>query len=180
MISRRRTQVRVTPQDMERNDDVAERSVELQTTYWSAPRWLQFLTHLSRSVLLSGAGDPLPHVINSLMKDGKIICFDEFQVTDVADALILRRLFTGLYDQGCVFVFTSNRKPDDLYLGGLQRDLFVPFIDVLKTRNEIVDMWESDVDYRLVFGQYMAEVRTTRSEATSWERDAAANSNHNF
>ncbi|GMI10280.1 hypothetical protein TrVE_jg107 [Triparma verrucosa] len=104
-----------------------------------------------------GAGDPLPHVINSLMKDGKIICFDEFQVTDVADALILRRLFTGLYDQGCVFVFTSNRKPDDLYLGGLQRDLFVPFIDVLKTRNEIVDMWESDVDYRLVFGQYMAE-----------------------
>ncbi|GMH82516.1 hypothetical protein TL16_g09284 [Triparma laevis f. inornata] len=104
-----------------------------------------------------GTGDPLPSVISSLVKKGKIICFDEFQVTDVADALILRRLFTGLYAQGCVFVFTSNREPDDLYKNGLQRELFLPFIETLKERNEVVDMWESEVDYRLVFGKYMAD-----------------------
>ena len=97
-------------------------------------------------------GDVLPVVIEKVIENGVIIAFDEFQVTDVADALILRRLFTGLLDRGAVIVATSNRDPSDLYLNGLQRDLFLPFIDLLKERNNVISMWDSDTDYRLVQG----------------------------
>lgn len=97
-------------------------------------------------------GDVLPVVIEKVIENGVIIAFDEFQVTDVADALILRRLFTGLLDRGAVMVATSNRDPNDLYLNGLQRDLFLPFIDLLKERNNVISMWDSDTDYRLVQG----------------------------
>ena len=102
-------------------------------------------------------GDPLSRVVEGIAAMGKIICFDEFQVTDVADALILRRLFTGLYSLGCVVVSTSNRPPEDLYLNGLQRDLFLPFIDYLKVKNDVVSMWDSEVDYRLVHGLHAAK-----------------------
>ncbi len=101
-------------------------------------------------------GDPLPAVIDDIINDGLIICFDEFQVTDVADALILRRLFTGLLERGAIVVATSNRPPKDLYLNGIQRDLFLPFIDTLEEKNNVVSMWESDVDYRLVQGENKA------------------------
>jgi protein AFG1 len=102
-------------------------------------------------------GDVLPHIIqNVILPQGKIICFDEFQVTDVADALILRRLFTGLLQNGAVIVATSNRPPCDLYLNGLQRDLFLPFIDLLERKLDVVSMWESEVDYRLVQGENKA------------------------
>lgn len=97
-------------------------------------------------------GDVLPTVMDRTIQRGRIICFDEFQVTDVADALILRRLFTGLLDRGAVLVMTSNRPPKDLYLNGLQRDLFLPFIDLLKSKCAVVSMWESEMDYRLVQG----------------------------
>ena len=101
-------------------------------------------------------GDVLPHIIQTTIQDGIIICFDEFQVTDVADALILRRLFTGLLDGGAIIVATSNRPPCDLYLNGLQRDLFLPFIDLLEDQLHIVSMWESEVDYRLIQGENKA------------------------
>ncbi len=101
-------------------------------------------------------GDVLPYIIQNTIKNGLIICFDEFQVTDVADALILRRLFTDLLDKGAIIVATSNRPPQDLYLNGLQRDLFLPFIDLLEEKLHVVSMWESDVDYRLVQGENKA------------------------
>jgi predicted ATPase len=99
-------------------------------------------------------GDPLPLVVTKTLERGRLICFDEFQVTDVADALILRRLFTGLLQQGAVIVATSNRPPQDLYLNGLQRDLFLPFIDLLQERLNVVSMWDSETDYRLVQGEH--------------------------
>ena len=71
-------------------------------------------------------------------------------MTDVADALILRQLFTGMLNRGAVFIATSNRAPRDLYLNGLQRDRFIPFIDLLEQKCEIISMWDSDTDYRLV------------------------------
>ena len=97
-------------------------------------------------------GDVLPTVIDRTIQNGLVICFDEFQVTDVADALLLRRLFTGLLDRGAIVVATSNRPPGDLYLNGLQRSLFLPFIDLLETKSEVVSMWDSEIDYRLVQG----------------------------
>ena len=98
-------------------------------------------------------GDVMPRVIERILDEGKVICFDEFQVTDVADALILRRLFTGLLDSGAIIIATSNRPPRDLYLNGLQRDRFIPFIDLLEEKLEIISMWESDTDYRLIQGE---------------------------
>jgi protein AFG1 len=101
-------------------------------------------------------GDVLPHIVQNTIQNGHIICFDEFQVTDVADALILRRLFTGLLESGAIIVATSNRPPHDLYLNGLQRDLFLPFIDLLNDTLDVVSMWDSDVDYRLIQGENKA------------------------
>jgi peroxisome-assembly ATPase len=95
-------------------------------------------------------GDVLPRVIERTLQQGRILCFDEFQVTDVADAMILKRLFTGLIEQGAVIVVTSNRPPKELYLNGVQRDRFLPFIAFLEDRLNVISMWESDTDYRLV------------------------------
>jgi len=91
--------------------------------------------------------DALPYIALELAKEAQLLCFDEFQVTDIADAMILKRLLEFLLNIGVVVVSTSNRPPDALYEGGLNRSLFLPFIETLKETFDIVCM-DSMHDYR--------------------------------
>jgi cell division protein ZapE len=92
--------------------------------------------------------DPVPPVAADLFKEGLLLCFDEFTVSDIADAMILSRLFTELFRLGAVLIATSNVDPDDLYRDGLNRQLFLPFVGLLKTYVDIVSL-DTPTDYRL-------------------------------
>jgi peroxisome-assembly ATPase len=87
-------------------------------------------------------------IADDILRESYVICFDEFQVTDIADALLLKSLFTILWQRGCVVIATSNRPPQELYKDGLQRVLFLPFIDTVLDRMRVVSMTPSPTDYR--------------------------------
>ena len=93
--------------------------------------------------------NPLPLIAAALSSTTHILCLDEFQVTDVADAMILRLLFTSLWQQGVVVVATSNRPPSDLYKNGINRDVFVPFIAELQRHCDVHAM-DAGQDHRLL------------------------------
>jgi len=107
--------------------------------------------HEFRQKLKTGAvkgDDPIAPVAEALAEEAWVLCFDEFTVTDIADAMILGRLFTALFAHGVVVVATSNVEPQNLYEGGLNRALFLPFIGLLQERMDIVKL-DSRTDFRL-------------------------------
>ncbi|MGE0311546.1 MAG: cell division protein ZapE [Lautropia sp.] len=96
---------------------------------------------------LRSVADPLDEVARRVAMRHWLICFDEFHLSDIADAMILERLLDGLFAHGVVFVMTSNYRPDDLYPGGLHRDRVLPAIELLKSRLDVVAV-DAGTDYR--------------------------------
>ncbi|MCL2021263.1 MAG: cell division protein ZapE [Betaproteobacteria bacterium] len=96
----------------------------------------------------SGEPDPMMRVAQKISRETRLLCFDEFHVSDIADAMILGRLITGLKEAGVVLVMTSNYPPDELYPGGLQRENFLPAIALIKAYMDVVEV-DTGVDYRL-------------------------------
>jgi len=109
-------------------------------------RFMQEIHHRLRD--LQGQEDPLRAVARDIAKLARLICLDEFQVTDITDAMLMRRLLEGLFERGVVLVTTSNLQPDDLYMHGLQREQFVPAITLIKQNMDAIHI-DSGIDYRL-------------------------------
>jgi cell division protein ZapE len=93
-------------------------------------------------------GDPIPEIAKAIADEAKLLCFDEMVINNPADAMILSRLFANLLEAGVTVITTSNRPPRDLYLGGLNRELFLPFIDLIEAELEVVPL-NGPLDYRL-------------------------------
>lgn len=96
---------------------------------------------------LKGVADPLDEVARRIAKKYRLICFDEFHVSDIADAMILYNLLTALFNNGVSFVMTSNYDPDKLYPDGLHRDRMLPTIALLKDKLDVMNV-DAGIDYR--------------------------------
>ena len=103
--------------------------------------------HLINEARKTGAKDAVELAAEQLISKGSVLCFDEMEVRDIADAMILKRLFEALWERQMVLVATSNRQPEKLYLNGLHRDRFLPFIDNLNAHNAVHEI-ASGMDWR--------------------------------
>ncbi len=117
---------------------------------------------------LQGLENPLRLVARQVAKDIRLLCLDEFHVTDIGDAMILSGLLSGLFDEGVALVTTSNETPDQLYSHGLQRARFLHAIEIIKTHLEIV-LLEGPADYRLRHLQKAGVYHTPLNEQTAAE-----------
>jgi cell division protein ZapE len=120
---------------------------------------------------MQAAEDPIDTAADALMEPGHIICFDEMEVRDIADAMIIKRLFDALWSRGMILVTTSNRKPDDLYLNGLHRDRFLPFIAALKQHMDIHHIGEG-MDWRGRVLQTISSWHVMSAAASDAEKQA--------
>ena len=109
-------------------------------------RFMQDIHHRLRD--RQGEENPLQHIARDMARDIRLLCLDEFHVTDIGDAMLMRNLLEGLFEQGVVLVTTSNQQPDDLYRNGLQRAQFLPAIDLIREHLEILHV-DGGADYRL-------------------------------
>ncbi len=115
-----------------------------------------------------GGADPIPPLADQISAEAALLCFDEFQVNDIADAMLLGRLFQALFDRGVVVVTTSNTEPDALFRGQPGRDAFLPFIALIKQRLDVVVM-DGGRDYRR---ERMRGLRTWQVPADAMSRRA--------
>jgi cell division protein ZapE len=123
--------------------------VFMAETHALIDRWRNGDAAARRAVFGQTRGDdPIAPAAALIASKARLICFDELQVNDIADAMILGRLFEALFERGVVLVATANRPPDELYLNGINRGLFLPFIAMLKERMQIVAV-AGPLDYRL-------------------------------
>jgi len=109
-------------------------------------RFMQGVHHELRA--LQGQAEPLSAIAQRMAEATRLLCLDEFHITDIGDAMLMRGLLTGLFERGIALVTTSNEHPDELYQHGLQRAQFEPAIDLLKERTEIIEL-DGAQDYRL-------------------------------
>lgn len=122
----------------------------------------------------SGAQDTVRPVAEALAKKARLFCFDEMLITDIADAMVVGRLFQVLFESGVTVVTTSNRVPEDLYKDGLNRQLFLPFIALIRERLDIIEMSSADhrqdarPEERRWFTESQSEARKLMDEA--WEK----------
>jgi cell division protein ZapE len=116
-------------------------------------------------------GDPIPFVAAEIAAEAPLLCFDEFQVTDIADAMILGRLFKNLFEKGVVMVATSNAAPDQLYRDGLNRQLFLPFIALIEDRMQVVEL-DAEKDYRTAKRSTLQNYFSPLDDAASRALDA--------
>lgn len=127
-----------------------------------------------RKMRSAGEDDPIPPVAKAIAAKSWVLCFDEFTVTDIADAMILSRLFSALWREGVVLVATSNVSPRDLYRDGLNRALFLPFVDELEKRCTVLPL-NGGTDYRMLrladMSSYLAPLNaeTERAMDEAWQ-----------
>jgi len=129
----------------------------------------------ARLALLKGRQNPLRLVAREMAREARLLCLDEFHVTDITDAMLINGLLQGFFARGVMVVMTSNSAPDDLYCNGLQRARFLPTIALLKERMALVS-FDGDVDYRRQFDTMpsgdLALPKAFRSMADGDERRA--------
>jgi cell division protein ZapE len=126
-------------------------------------RFMQDIHH--QLAILQGQSNPLLNVAKRLARDTKLLCLDEFLVTDIGDAMLMRHLLEGLFAEGVVLVTTSNTQPSELYRNGLQRGQFLPAIDLLQKHLQILKV-EGGQDYRLRALERLGVYHSPLSEAT--------------
>ena len=124
-----------------------KRRVHFHTFMLEVHRWMHSRRQVAGKPV--SLGDPIPVLARELSSKIDLLCFDEFEIHDVADALIIRRIFSALLDSNVRIVMTSNWHPEELYMGGLQREMFIPFINYLKEQLKIVALGNG-TDYRLL------------------------------